>query len=107
MTTTQKPGTSLCLDCSVKHLENYTLRNLTSFSGTNALGITIAEYEYGFFLTVPVQEEDESDADMSKCFGPDLWAVLKKARSMGCSLVQLDADGFEHPDLTNYADLHE
>jgi hypothetical protein len=41
------------LDCSTGHISKETKNWLESVSGTNAVGQTIASYEFGFFISVP------------------------------------------------------
>lgn len=86
------------LDCSTGHLTATTLREL----GDSSLfdGLTVANYDYGCFLSVP-----PTDVDIDKVHAPlqeDLRIVLKFAQAKGCHVVRFDSDGDEIEGLPTY-----
>lgn len=74
------------LDLSTSHISKETMDLLTT--GTKYLGITIATYEYGAFISVPDFTE-HFPADLPE----DLKSILMHANDLGCFVVRLDSDG--------------
>lgn len=83
-----------CLDVSTAHITELTHYTLGKAAATNKLKITVAKYEYGYFVTVP----SEVDPRHSK----SLQDIFAYARELGCELVALDSDGVMHPRLKTY-----
>lgn len=67
------------LDISTGHLTDETLRNLAHH--------VISEYDYGCFIFVPDEIDDECP--------PDLIAVIEYAKKEGCTIIRFDRDGDE------------
>jgi hypothetical protein len=86
------------LDCSTGHLSKETKDWLESVSGTNAIGQTIASYEFGFFISVPPSLEFHDDVPA------DLRAILNAAHLVECSILRLDASGDYIDGLPTYDD---
>lgn len=74
------------LDLSTSHISKETMDLLST--GNKYLGITIATYEYGAFISVPDFTED-SPEDLPE----DLKNILMHANDLGCFVVRLDSDG--------------
>ena len=74
------------LDACTSHVSKETNDFLAGAAGENSIGQTVAEYEYGYFVSVP--PEAEYDASVPY----DLRSVLDYARAKGCALLRLDAD---------------
>lgn len=72
------------LDSSTAHISFETNTFLESVAGSNSLGLTIASYEYGFFVSVPPNPEYHEDVPT------DLRNLLDYARTQGCFIVRLD-----------------
>jgi hypothetical protein len=75
------------LDCSTSHIKLETKNWLESVAGSNAIGQTVASYEYGFFISVP-ETPEYNDA-----VPHDLRTVLDLARQHGCTVLRLDSSG--------------
>ena len=83
------------LDLSTGHLTQTTVQELNCdiFSG-----ITVANYDYGVFVSVP-----GTSADIDKLTAPeDLKHVLRFAREVGCDVVRFDADGDTEAALPSF-----
>jgi hypothetical protein len=92
------------LDLSTGHLTRTTQHLLAM--NTKTLGwpaMTIADYTYGWFVTVPAFDDPEILAQ--RCALPDdLQDVLTHAYTEGCQLIRFDADGDQLDDLPYYED---
>lgn len=83
------------LDLSTSHLTQTTVQELDS--GTFS-GITVANYEYGVFVSVP-----GASGDIDELTAPeDLKRVLRFAREAGCDVVRFDADGDTEAELPRF-----
>jgi hypothetical protein len=57
--------------------------------------ITVAEYQYGFFISVPPQNAfDDKEFIDSLGFSDDFVELIKLAGKQGADVVRLDADAF-------------
>ncbi|MBU9200337.1 hypothetical protein KTD31_03090 [Burkholderia multivorans] len=86
------------LDCSTGHVSKKTKNWLESVAGTNAIGQTIASYEFGFFISVP------PTAEYFEVVPPDLRELLDIAREAGCAVLRLDAHADFIEGLSTYED---
>lgn len=82
------------LDLSTSHVSRKTMELLETMTSRDRLGsgwpaMTVANYEYGCFITVPGTDADES----MQALPDDLCTLLTHARRLAVSLVRLDADG--------------
>ncbi len=98
------------LDLSTAHLSRDTRNLLDRYDGVNnwqALGwpaITLASYEYGWFVTVPPVELPDVAYQMES-MPADLRCCLLEASVQGCDLVRFDADGHIDGDLPYYQEI--
>lgn len=74
------------LDVCTSHISTETNDFLASVAGKNSIGQTVAEYEFGYFVSVPPQ------AEYDEAVPSDLRGVLDRARAKGCAVLRLDAD---------------
>jgi hypothetical protein len=89
------------LDVSTSHVTRDTMQLLSW--GTLPLGMpamTVASYEYGAFVSVP--EELALASPEGQALPADLLEVLQAARTLGCDVVRLDADGAQMDALPTY-----
>ena len=84
------------LDACTCHISKETNDFLERVAGNNSIGQTVAEYEHGFFISVP--PEAEYDATVPN----DLRSILDFARTKGCFIVRLDADADLIDDLPTF-----
>lgn len=88
------------LDVSTEHITRGTMAKLES--GSSHLygwpAMSIANYEYGCFVTVPLDTEPEQ----WEALPPDLAKVLDYARKLGAILVRFDAEGEPAHKLPTY-----
>ncbi len=83
------------LDLSTGHLTQTTVQELKCdiFSG-----ITVANYDYGVFVSVP-----GTSGDIDELTAPeDLKHVLRFAREAGCDVVRFDTDGDTEAALPSF-----
>lgn len=87
-------GVMQFLDICSNHLSRPTFAFLEAAqpTGPHCLGLTIAPYEFGAFVTVPSDSEHGTKIDALQC-PDDLKVVLKHARSIGCALLRFDTEG--------------
>lgn len=90
------------LDLSTGHLSAETRDWLTEAtpSYSPCSSITIAQYEYGWFISIPANDESIDDLEVPD----DLKSVLRYARNIGCDVVRLDADGIGADGLPVFED---
>ena len=83
------------LDLSTGHLTQTTVQELKCdiFSG-----ITVANYDYGVFVSVPGTSGDIDGLTVPE----ELKSVLRFARSEGCDVVRFDADGDTEAGLPRF-----
>lgn len=93
---TNQQGVYTYLDISTGHISRDTMDFLESIAGTNAIHQTVAEYEYGCFVSVPDEPDYHEDVPA------DLRQVLDFARAKGCFIVRFDADGEHYADLPSF-----
>lgn len=91
----EEAGHLLCLEVSSAHITSDTNQWLTSVAGTNEIAMTVARYEYGYFLS-------PCDQDPEVFIPQDLKLVISHAQSLGYALIRLDADAPIHPELPRY-----
>ncbi|MDR9836718.1 MULTISPECIES: hypothetical protein [Herbaspirillum] len=84
------------LDISTAHISQATMNFLEGRAGSNAIGQTVAAYEYGVFVSVP------DLADVKNDVPEDLRQVFNYARKRKCSVVRFDTDGDGHRDLPTF-----
>jgi hypothetical protein len=94
------------LDLTTAHLSRETMDQLSNYEQGCAVGMgwpamSIAPYEYGAFVTVPPDDEDEDRVAMD-ALPEDLACVLAHARKIGVYVVRFDADGDFLEDLPTY-----
>lgn len=77
------------LDISTVHITQETLE------GSRGDYYRLASYDRGAFFWVPDEDWDEFVPD-------DLQIIFNHARLNACTLVRLDADGFQFPELEEY-----
>lgn len=82
-----------CLDVSTDHVKPTTIEWLSNLTGERALGFSVAEYEYGLFITVP-----ESTSHLPE----ELQVIVLKAQANNCAIILLDADGCVYEDLETF-----
>ena len=97
------------LDLSAGHLTPETREALinTSVQGRMASGwpaLSIGEYEYGWFVTVPPLDIPGVGAQMHN-LPRDLRECLFYAFQQGAELIRFDADGDECGDITFYQEI--
>lgn len=86
------------LDLSTAHISVATREELDLINDVNNMtGLTVAQYKYGFFISVP-ESAEEIDACAVKV-PKDLHDILKYARKNNCDVVRLDADAERIADL--------
>lgn len=85
------------LDLSTGHVSQTTMQFIEAVQEENCLPMTIANYEYGAFITVPSDFDD-----LPKGLPKDLKEVLEYANKQGCILVRLDKDADTTTDLPIY-----
>ena len=90
-------------DCSTAHITPETNDKLTESVGSPDVPWFHSIHEYGFWLNADAADDEESLGKMPT----DLQDIIRKAYSFGCSWVKLDADGFEHRDLSNYEEQYK
>lgn len=88
------------LDCSTGHITKQTMGLLNKGEESGLLGMTVAPYEYGAFVTVP--GFDDPDDECVRTMPNDLAEVLAFAHSRGCQVVRFDSDGFTYDELPSY-----
>lgn len=96
------------LDLSTAHLSPATRTDLKVGS---VLRCTVAPYEYGYFVSVPPNQEGiaaielrDVDNDMLLPRPDDLIGVLRYARKHGCSIVRFDTDADKIEELPVFED---
>lgn len=100
-TTPEEPeGVVKHLDLSTGHLSVKTSEWMSQAdpSSSHCTGITVAAYEYGAFFSVP----SESETINQLVCPADLKVLLHYARSKGCDVVRVDADGLITDHLPFY-----
>lgn len=83
------------LDLSTAHLSAETKGDLDLIDGVNnTTGLTVAKYDYGYFVSVPesVEAVDAPRLVTKQMLQADLREVLKFAVMIGCYVVRFDAD---------------
>lgn len=87
------PGVMQYLDLCTSHVSAETMKWLEAAptTGAHCLGLTIAPYEYGVFVSVPSDVQEESAIDSLDC-AADLKVVLNYARAINCALLRFDRD---------------
>jgi hypothetical protein len=83
------------LDLATCHLTEETMQGLDNGS---CCGITIANYEYGVFVSVP---GEVSVIDALDC-PADLRVALRYARAEGCDVIRFDSDAEIDPALQHF-----
>lgn len=82
------------LDLSTAHLSAETKGDLDLDGVNNLTGLTVAKYDYGYFVSVPESMEavDAPRCATKQMLQADLREVLKLAVMSGCCVVRFDAD---------------
>lgn len=83
------------LDLSTGHVSKETM---TGLSNSSCTGITIANYDYGVFVSVPGEDEGIDELECPE----DLKVVLRFAKAEGCHLVRFDSDAGTVPNLPSF-----
>lgn len=83
------------LDVCNNNLSQNTFDWLSKVSGSQ-IGMTVAAYDYGVFVSVPIDEDKDQQLP------EDLEAVLAYARSRSCIVVRFDKDADVVEGLQNY-----
>ncbi len=83
------------LDVCNNNLSQDTFDWLSKISGAQ-LGMTVAPYDYGVFVSVPIKEDEDQQLP------EDLEAVLAYARGRNCIVVRFDKDADVVEGLQNY-----
>ncbi len=88
------------LDLSTGHVSEETMHWLgdATPAKSHCMGITIAPYEYGAFVSVP---SDAAAFEELEC-ADDLKAVLHYAKGLNCDVVRFDSDGDTVPGLPHF-----
>jgi hypothetical protein len=84
------------LDICNNNLSQKTFNWLSNVSGAE-IGMTVAAYDYGVFVSVPPDDEDEE-----KQLPEDLEVVLAYARKKNCIVVRFDRDADVVEGIPNY-----
>ena len=85
------------LDLSTGHLTAATRDKLDYTPHPEWPAMSIASYEFGWFLTVPVED--------LHLLPDDLCVVMRLAKDLGIAVVRFDADGDVHQVLPYYQEV--
>ena len=67
--------------------------------------ITVAEYQFGFFISVPAELDNADEFENFKDkigFSDAFLNMMKLASAQGIPVIRLDADGFDHDNLPKF-----
>lgn len=87
------------LDLSTGHISQETCNGWLKEDPQN---LVIAEYEWGYFVSVPSDTADTPLEVLAQDMPEDLAKVLEYARANGCTIVRFDGAGYEMDELPTY-----
>lgn len=74
--------------------------NLPTGVGTDSL--TVFAYDYGFFVHIPDDKDEETINLLASRYSPELITLYKQAQEQGCTFLRLDADGEPYEELRTF-----
>jgi len=92
-----KLETFTCVDASTGHI---TKKDNELLKRTDLPGISLYEYEYGYFVYLSEDETKESITSVG--LSADFTFLYLKARETGAKFLTLDCDGTVYPDLPQH-----